>query len=344
MKKQYFLNLLAKRWSGEISLAENTELQQAMDQDERLKQMAFELDAYFQSKKDNVGNGRNAAEKLQSAWKTIALAEKESFVSKYNHTEPLKSGFYSAYVLKIAAVFLVALGCAVITFNYWGREKMVKFHTVNTTIDKLYKTLDDGTKVCLNRGSSIRFNAGFGKDKRELFLEGEAFFDVAENKEVPLHIHARNLNIEVKGTAFNVNAYKEKLNVEVSLFRGLVEITSSLDKADKLLLKPNEKLIATAQEGRAAMAFMVLPMAGAKQLQEINWTQDSLTFRKEKLKDLVIRLEKKYTVKINIQKEELKEKRFSGSFTAEGLKEALEALRLSYPFNYTINNKLVIIK
>lgn len=343
MKKQYFLNLLAKRWSGEISLAENTALQQAMEQDERLKQMALELDAYFQNKKDNAGNGSNAAEKLQSAWKTIALEGKENFVPKYNHTEPVKSGFYRAYLLKIAAVFLLILGCAVATFNYWKREETVKFNTLNTTNDKLYKTLDDGTKVCLNRGSSIRLNADFGKNKREIFLEGEAFFDVAKNMEIPLYIHARNLNIEVKGTAFNVKAYREKLSVEVSLFRGLVEITSQ-DKAGRLLLKPNEKLIAAAKVAGAGMDFIVLPITTAKQLQEINWTQDSLVFKKEKLKDLVIRLEKKYTVKIDIQKEELKEKRFSGSFAAEGLKEALEALKLSYPFTYTINNKQVIIK
>ncbi|WP_316809696.1 FecR family protein [Pedobacter heparinus] len=343
MNKQYFLDLLAKSWSGEISSAENLQLQEAMEQDEELRQIAHELEAYFQSKKDNA-NSRNAAEKLQRVWKTIALAGQQNFVPKYNHTEPVKSGFSRAYLLKIAAVFLVTLCCAVITFNYWNREKTVKFDTLNTTIDKLYKTLDDGTKVCLNRGSSIRFNSNFGADKREIFLEGEAFFDVAKNKEIPLYIHARNLNIEVKGTAFNVNAYREKPNIEVSLFRGLVEITSNLDKGDRLLLKPNEKLIAAAQDGGSGMAFMVLPMATARQLQEINWTQDSLVFKKEKLKDLVIRLEKKYVIKIDIQKEELKDKRFSGSFAAEGLKEALEALKLSYPFTYTINNKLVIIK
>lgn len=344
MKKQYFLGLLAKRWSGEISLVENTQLQQAMEQDEDLKQIALELEAYFERKKDNAGNRRNAARKLQGTWETIALAGQQKFVPEYDHTKPLKSIFSITYVLKIAVVFLVVLGCAVVTFNYWNREGTVKFNTLNTTVDKLYKTLDDGTKVCLNRGSSMRFNAGFGKDKREIFLEGEAFFDVAKNKEIPLYIHARNLNIEVKGTAFNVNAYREKGKVEVSLFRGLVEITSNPDKGDRLLLKPNEKLIATVKEGRTGMAFMVLPMIASKQLQEINWTQDSLVFKKEKLKDLVVRLEKKYTIKIEIRKEELKDKRFSGSFAGEGLKEALEALKLSYPFTYTISNSLVIIK
>jgi transmembrane sensor len=344
MKKQYFLDLLAKRWSGDISLAENMQLQQAMEQDVDFKQTVDELEAYFQSKKDSAETRMNAAEKLQSAWKAIGLAERQKFVPKYEHIGPVKSGFSGTYLLKIAAVFLVILSCTLLIFNFLSREKALKFNTLNTTVDKLYKTLDDGTKVCLNRGSSIRFNQDFGKNKREVFLEGEAFFDVAKNKEIPLYIHVRNLNIEVKGTAFNVNAYREKVNVEVSLLRGLVEITSSLDKGDRVLLKPNEKLIAAAQPGGSGLAFIVLPMGTEKQLQEINWTQDSLVFKKEKLKDLVIRLEKKYSIKIEIRKEELKDKRFSGSFAAEGLKEALEALRLSYPFTYTINNKLVIIK
>lgn len=79
-------------------------------------------------------------------------------------------------------------------------------------------------------------------------------------------------------------------------------------------------------------------------LKEIKQTDDTLIFRKEKLKDLAIRMEKKYQLKIEIQSEQLKEKRFSGTFSTETIQQALEALKLSYPLTYTISNGLVTIK
>lgn len=344
MKKQYFLTLLAKRWSGEISLEEDKQLAQAIGQDEDFKQLAAGLTAYFQNKKDDHRTGINTSRKLKNTWETIALAEQQGFVPKYDHAEPVVSTFSSVYLLKIVAVFLVIVGFALITFDILNSDRSLKFDTLNSVADKVYKTLDDGTEVCLNRGSSIRFNQDFGKEKREIFLEGEAFFDVAKNKEIPLFIHVRNLNIEVKGTAFHVNAYQERAHLEVSLLRGLIEITSDLDKVNRVLLKPNEKLIVAADDAGSGKVFKVIPLGAERQLQEIKWAQDSLVFKKEKLKDLVVQLEKKYAIKIEIRKEELKEKRFSGSFDAESLKEALDALRLSYPFTYTVNSKLVIIK
>lgn len=344
MKKQYFLSLLTKRLSGEISPEEDIELQQAIEQQVDFKQISAELTTYFENEEGVDKVSINTNEKLKKTWEMIVLAENEGFVPQYEYKEVIKSGFSRSYLLKIAAVFLMLLGCTFIAYNFLNRPRPLAFYTLNTAADKVFKTLDDGTKVYLNRGSSIRYNHDFGKEKREIFLDGEAFFDVTKNSTMPLFIHVRNLNIEVKGTAFNVIAYQENPNIEVSLIRGLVEITSNLDKDSRVLLKPNEKLIAAAQLNGPGTEFNVVSMAAIKQLQEIKWMQDSLVFKKEKLKDLVIRLEKKYLVKIEIQKDELKDKRFSGTFAAEGLKEAIEALKLSYPFTYTISNKLVIIK
>lgn len=343
MKKQYFLTLLAKRWSGEISLKEEEELARAIGNDENFKQIAVRLTAYFENRKDNH-SGVDTSEKLKSTWETIAMAEQQSFVPEYDHTEPAVATFSATYFLKIAAVFLVVLGLVLTTYNLLNNSSALKFDMVSTAGDKRYKTLDDGTEVWLNRGSSIRFNQRFGKEKREIFLEGEAFFDVAKNEGIPLFIHVSNLNIEVKGTAFNVNAYHKRANIEVSLLRGLIEITSDLDKANRVLLKPNEKLIAATVDIGSGQILKVIPVSAEGQLGDTRWAEDSLVFKKEKLKDLVSRLEKKYAITIEIQKEELKDKRFSGSFDGESLKEALNALRLSYPFTYTINDKLVIIK
>lgn len=345
MNKQHFLTLLSRKLSGGISLEEDRQLQECIAQEESYRQIADELTRYFEqgSAEVSVEDLMARQEKLKKTWELIALAQGGNFKPKYNYKEVQKVKFFSSYWLKIAAVFVLILGSGILTFNFLNREPSLKFSTLSSSSDKVFKTLDDGTKIYLNRGSSIRYSEDFGKRRREIFLEGEAFFDVVKNKAVPLFIHVRNLHIEVKGTAFNVNAYQQA-NVEVLLVRGSIAVSSDLDKGHNVLLKPNEKLIAAADPSSGRQVFDVVNLTTEKQFQEIKWTQDSLLFRKEKLKDLALRLEKKYAVNIEIRNEELKQKRFSGIFATEDLKQALEALKLSYPFTYTINNKLVIIK
>ena len=89
--------------------------------------------------------------------------------------------------------------------------------------------------------------------------------------------------------------------------------------------------------------FTVQTPASSAEIPKLKWTQDSLVFKKEKLKELAAQLEKKYKVKIEIRNEQLKNKRFSGMFTGESLKDALEALKLSYPFVYAIDGQLIVI-
>lgn len=112
-----------------------------------------------------------------------------------------------------------------------------------------------------------------------------------------------------------------------------------------MLLKPNEKFIFQNKQRRGENnIYVVIAIASRELLKEVKWVSDTLTFRKEKLKELVVRMEQKYGLKIEIQSERLKEKRFSGKFTTETIQQAMEALKVSYPLTYTINNRLVVIK
>lgn len=94
---------------------------------------------------------------------------------------------------------------------------------------------------------------------------------------------------------------------------------------------------------RLEQLFEVKTLSSPTKAPELKWTQDSLVFKKEKLRDLAAQLEKKYKVKIEIRNEQLKNKRFTGIFSGEELKDALEALRLSYPFVYVIDGQLIVI-
>ncbi|MGF1924809.1 MAG: FecR family protein, partial [Bacteroidia bacterium] len=217
------------------------------------------------------------------------------------------------------------------------------FDQIVTTSDKTFKVLNDGTKIWLNKESTVSFNKAFGVDKREIILVGEAYFDVAKNARIPLIITAGNIAIEVKGTAFNVNAYQQNPIIEVAMVRGEIAVADKDDRNKKVKLVANQILTFSKSTLKGTDHFQLLSVAPTTILKETKWRVDTLVFRKEKLKDLAIKLEKKYDLTIQIQSEQLKEKRFSGVFTTETVQQALEALKLSYPLTYTISNRLVII-
>jgi transmembrane sensor len=337
MKRDAFLKLLTRKLSTDLSASELQGFYDAVNSSAEFRQLDEELTKYFavnNTLPSDIDNGNDLEDKLQSVWKSID-AHKELKVSYSNR--------YS-YVLKIAAVIFILLAGGLVFFNYHREEPSENTISVNSGDQKLFMTLDDGTKVWLNSRSSLAYNSVFGKKRREITLKGEAFFDVVKNPDVPLSIVAGRIKVVVKGTAFNVKASGRSGNTEVALIRGLVEVTGTEAKMEDILLKPNEKFVLLPESNNGLAQYKVLKMNAKLENPDTRWTQDTLVFKKEKLKDLAQQMEIRYKVKIEIQNEQLKSKRFSGLFTSEPLRDALEALKLSYPLDYQITDQKVIIK
>src|SRR5690242_295890 len=289
MKKKYFLALLSKKLTSDLSSGEAEKLQQAMEQNGDYQKIAGELIFYFQSKNENESV---SGDKLQKVWQQISKAENQGYdIPRLDNSGKAKRRYFIQNLSRAAAILILLLSGTAIWY-FFNQKQPLSFATLSNPHQKIFKTLDDGTKVWLREGSSVRYNDHFGKVEREIFLSGEAFFDVAKNKSIPLFIHAGNINIEVKGTAFNVIVNPGHPAVEVSLIRGMVEVTDNLNKGRKVLLKPMQKLIFS--KGEDDDSFHIISLAPAQQLQDINWTIDSLVFKKEKLSDLAVQLERKY--------------------------------------------------
>lgn len=340
MKKDHFLKLLSLRLAGEISGTDDAKLQRAIEENDEYQELSDKLTAYFQKAE---GQGYRPG-KLDSIWEMIGLAGQQNVEGRFNYSAP-PAPIHRSWFLKTAAVFILVLGCGVLGYYLLRHAGAGNLNKLAAGNEAAFRVLDDGTRVWLNKRSSITYNRSFGKKERRIYLDGEAYFDVKKNKAVPLIVYAGAIEIEVKGTVFNVHAYKEDEAVEVSLIRGSIQVTDNKEAGNNILLKPNEKLVFVphARSG-ADKGFRVTGISTALLSEQTKWISDTLVFRKERLKDLIIRMEKKYAVKIEIRSERIGEKRFSGTFTSETIQQALEALKLSYPLSYTINNKMVIIK
>lgn len=219
--------------------------------------------------------------------------------------------------------------------------------------------LPDGSVVILNTGSKLSYNKEFGIESREIYLSGEAFFDIARNEKIPLTVHAGNVEIKVKGTVFNVKAYVEDSIVEASLIQGAIEVFSKDDRERKILLRPNEKIVigrsATISSGDSAKvrSLMKEDVFMLKKLEEnpvdsgineIAWIKNRLSFFREPFSSLAIKMESWYNVSIRFEDEDLKNVTFTGSFEKEDIIEALEALRQTTSFGYRIDNRKIVIR
>lgn len=260
----------------------------------------------------------------------------------------------------------IAAACAILLWAVWPADtdttlqQATQINEVVTTAgSKTTVHLPDGSSVILNSGSKLTYNKDFGVTAREIYLKGEGYFDIAKNEHLPLTVHAGNIDIKVKGTVFNVKAYTEDSTVEASLITGVIEVSSKTDPERKILLRPKEKImIGKYSTISSAPADKPLILPGEEIIQlgkiktntsdssinEIAWIQNKLVFTKEPFLTLAQKMERWYNVSITFQDKSLGSLTLTGSFEKEDIVEALDALRETAAFDYTIENRNVIIR
>jgi len=333
-----------------------------------------------QGSKTSGGSDGAVSDRIREALgEDFFLTDSEEPASPVRQRSPRRLYMVSGIVLGVAG--LLYLGVLLILKGKDRAETMNVIFTRRKSHSNLQ--FPDGTMVVLNENSKISYNADFGKVKREIYLEGEAYFNVATNANVPLIIHARNVDIRVLGTVLNVKAYPDGRHVETSLIRGRVEVALRSDARHPILLQPNEKIdIPTHPEGSETGAGFSLPddtpasasdvrqkataptiqgntdlsdtlsyqlqplkpEKSSKLIPEIAWIYRKLVFNQEPFAAVAEKLERWYDVRVYFEDDDLKKEIFTGSFEKETLEQALNALQFSYPFDFTIKTKEVFIK
>jgi transmembrane sensor len=222
--------------------------------------------------------------------------------------------------------------------------------------------LNDGTEVMLNAGSSIRYSSDYNLQNRDLVLEGEAYFKVAKNINLPLIVNAGNINIKATGTEFNVKAYTGEGIIETTLIKGEVEISQkgNKDKERILILEPNQKAIFAYQSDQVTLErikeieplavrpariitdkLLISPKTDVEQATA--WTKNKLIIRSENLESLCAKLQRKYDVTFVFKDETIKKCRFSGVLLDETFQQVMDVIKLTAPVDYLIDGKTVIL-
>jgi ferric-dicitrate binding protein FerR (iron transport regulator) len=214
----------------------------------------------------------------------------------------------------------------------------------------------DGTQVVLNAGSELYLNDTYAKRTREVFLKGEAFFEVQHNAAVPFIVHTASMDVKALGTAFNVKSYNDENKTETILIRGLVEVTLKKDNNRKLLLHPDEKVLWTEGKANEAAASIsttknIQEQAVVKPVKkldngvvkELAWVQNNLAFEDEPFEDIAYQLNRWYNVKIQFESNDIKQYHFTATFKKEKIEQVLEILKKSKKFNYRFEGEQSIL-
>ncbi|MNL24915.1 fec operon regulator FecR [compost metagenome] len=216
----------------------------------------------------------------------------------------------------------------------------VSWKEVQAPTGQLLKlSLADGSRITLNSESSLRYPNVFSGDSREVHLDGEAYFDVAEDHQHPFILHTEQMDIRVLGTAFNVKSYKNALVKEATLFRGSIEVSLPGQQDKKLRLKPADKLKVSGPAYE--LGKMAYYNAGDKNSMEILWMDHQLAFKNESLENIANSMARKYGLKMIFSNPASKKLEFSGSFEKETIGQALNSLQTVTPFKYKIQEDSV---
>jgi ferric-dicitrate binding protein FerR (iron transport regulator) len=202
--------------------------------------------------------------------------------------------------------------------------------------------LADGTKVWLNAGTRFAFPSRFTGENREVFLQGEAYFEVAKNKKQPFIVSAGQINIKVLGTHFNISAYANDASIETILLEGSVAVrkqTSFGLSWNEVVLKPYQKASFDMQNNEVTVSYE----PGADQY--ITWTEGWLQFSQESLQVVFAKLERYYNVDIKIPANFNYSQLISGKLDLKkSLEEVMNALDDVAKIEYRMNGDTIYIE
>lgn len=234
---------------------------------------------------------------------------------------------------KVAAVFIL-LGLVLfwVNSNYWkigGKDETSYTSTAQTT----EFTLPDGTNVHLNKDSYLSYNEEFGKEKREVKLVGEAFFEVKQNKEKPFLVRSGTVVTQVIGTSFNIYSYS-KDTIKVTVLTGKVSLQKKANTENKIMMTAGER--GTYIKGDIQKSVN-------QDLNFISWKTGILTFKHTPLVKVIHDLEKHYGQKIQLENNEMESCELTSTFKNRSLDEVLAELELVLSININKKDNIIII-
>lgn len=249
-----------------------------------------------------------------------------------------------ALIVSVVAIILLLCGISSLFF-LWHSEKTAlevsdgyKEYIVEVPLGSKSKiTFPDGSVVCLNAGSMVKYDSNFAKESRNVELRGEGYFEISKNKELPFVVHTGKLSVKVLGTKFNLKSYEEDSEVKVTLKEGAVKVGDFPAETAQVMLKPNQRFTF-----KKTTQTMRVDSVDASHVD--NWRNGAMTFDKVSLAEITKELRRLYNIPIRIEDESVKEIVYYSDFQENvTVEKVLEILSSGNKFRYEVKPGLIRI-
>lgn len=210
----------------------------------------------------------------------------------------------------------------------------IRTNTVETPRGGQYQVeLPDGTKVWLNAASSLRYPALFTGKERRVELSGEAYFEVAHNKDMPFRVESQHQVVEVLGTHFNINSYADEPIIKTTLLEGSVRV-SGLQAPVSEFLKPGQQ---------AVLSNGSMKIAKVNAQEAVAWKNGYIVFENEKITSLMKKIARWYDVDI-VYQGQVTDNNFNGSVSRfDNVSKVLEILELTKAVHFKVEGRKIIV-
>jgi transmembrane sensor len=349
------------------------------DENERQQVLAWinesqENRHYFEQLKDIYSSAKTVQHDnvydVDKSWKNVKIKYLTKHYTKIiQESQFNKTQLLYRSVLKYAAIIVLALGIGaalsfVITKNTLNKENIVWNEVQAPLGSKTTLTLSDGTQVCLNAGSKLRYPGVFNASSREVYLDGEGYFKVAKNKKQKFVVRTSEVSITAYGTEFNVKDYSDENKIQATLVEGVISVkkNDTEKKDDEVYLKPNQSVIyvknkkeqESQKNNKTTSVYNNQNEIKEEPLQLIvnqniepviytSWKDKNWIIEGETLESLIVKLGRKYNVSIICNAPEIKQYKFTGTLKDETLEQVLNIIKITAPIEYKIKEHTVTL-
>ncbi|WP_372934065.1 FecR family protein [Mariniphaga sediminis] len=270
----------------------------------------------------------NMHKMFSSIWRKIEKEERQNVIKTR----------YLNVVVQIAATLILGLFLGVYVTSLLNKQEPV-FYTAHSPMGSVSEwNLPDGTVIFLNSGSEIKYSVNDKNATREVYLSGEAWFQVGKDKKRPFVVHTPAYDVKVTGTRFNVKAYKEENKVTTTLEEGEVTILDENNPqlTEGIMLRPGQQLTLAGN-------------SGFPEIQDVNtkwvtaWKDNKLILVNMPLEELIVLLERKYGVEFVVKDESVLNYHCDATFQGETLIELMDILKKMIAIDYKIVGQTIEI-
>jgi len=273
----------------------------------------------------------------EKGWKNVSDKLSDGKTHSYNQIVVLKKGVFWSMTVAASVAILIAFG----SFFYGTMKKKPTF-VVNSAYtmvqtregERATITLPDSTRVTMNSGSTIRYSSDFNVNDREIWLLGEAYFDVANNSDKPLQVHLINkLTVVATGTKFNIFAHNAENRIETSLEEGSIQV--EIPGKDIIYVTPGQQVVYFKNNNTVMVKDVTVESF-------ISWKENKLRFNDTPFEEALRNIARRYNVTFEIQDTRLLELKYTATFIDESIEDVMQMLKSVSPMRYTIINRTTV--